>query len=503
MSAEMAVLAIDQGTTGSRALVIGRDGAMLGSAYEEFPQYFPAPGQVEHDANEIWSSVRSVIDRALVVSDLDLSRVAAIGITNQRETTVIWDRATSRPLAPAIVWQDRRTASRCEQLRADGLADMIRARTGLVADPYFSGTKLEWLLDRNPEWRSRAADGEICFGTIDSWLIFRLTGGRLHATDHTNASRTLLYSLDDRSWDPELCSLFGVPEPMLPEVRPSAGDFGCTDPDIMGAEIPIAGVAGDQQAALYGHGGWNRGDAKNTYGTGAFLLLHTGTERGVDQPGVLTTIACGPRGEPEFAREGSILIAGAAVQWLRDGLGLIASSADSEALADSVSDTGGVVFVPAFAGLGTPYWVPEARGAIFGLTRGTERAHLVRAALEAMACGTVDVLEAMERSSSVPIGRFRADGGAAANDWLMQFQSDLLGLDVHRPEATELTAIGAAGLAGVGSGFWARPEEFLGALGEESVFSPGAGAADLRDRAMTEWGRAVRAVIGWSEDGSR
>ncbi len=498
----MAVLAIDQGTTGSRALLVGRDGAILGSAYEEFPQYFPAPGRVEHDADEIWSSVRSVIERALADSDLDLAHVAAIGITNQRETTVVWDRVTSRPLAPAIVWQDRRTAGRCEQLRADGLAGMIRARTGLVADPYFSATKLEWLLERNPEWHARAADGEICFGTIDSWLVFRLTGGRVHATDHTNASRTLLYSLDDRNWDPELCSLFGVPEPMLPEVRPSAADFGHTDTEVMGAEIPITGVAGDQQAALYGHGGWNRGDAKNTYGTGAFLLLHTGKERGREQSGVLTTMACGPRGEPEYAREGSILVAGAAVQWLRDGLGLLASSADSEALARSVSDTGGVVFVPAFAGLGTPYWVPEARGAIFGLTRGTQKAHLVRAALEAMACGTVEVLEAMMRSAEVSIGRFRADGGAAANDWLMQFQSDLLGLDVYRPEATELTAIGAAGLAGVGSGFWARPEEFLGALGEESVFSPGADAADVRDRVMTDWGRAVRAVIGWAEDGS-
>jgi len=498
----MAVLAIDQGTTGSRALLVGRDGTALGSAYEEFPQYFPAPGRVEHDADEIWLSVRSVAERALANSDLDLAHVAAIGITNQRETTVVWDRATSRPLAPAIVWQDRRTAGRCEQLRTDGLADMIRARTGLVADPYFSATKLEWLLERNPEWRARAADGEICFGTIDSWLIFRLTGGRVHATDHTNASRTLLYSLDDRNWDPELCSLFGVPEPMLPEVRPSAADFGRTDTEVMGAEIPITGVAGDQQAALYGHGGWNRGDAKNTYGTGAFLLLHTGTERGTEQSGVLTTMACGPRGEPEYAREGSILVAGAAVQWLRDGLGLLANSADSEVLARSVSDTGGVVFVPAFAGLGTPYWVPEARGAIFGLTRGTEKAHLVRAALEAMACGTVEVLEAMTQSAEVSIGRFRVDGGAAANDWLMQFQSDLLGLDVHRPAATELTAIGAAGLAGVGSGFWARPEEFLGALGEESVFSPGAEAADVRDRVMTEWGRAVRAVIGWAEDGS-
>ena len=503
MSHATAVLAIDQGTTGSRALVIRRDGLVLGSAYEEFPQYFPAPGRVEHDADEIWSSVRSVIGRALEESSLGLSGVAAIGITNQRETTVVWDRATSRPLARAIVWQDRRTAGRCEQLRADGLADLIRARTGLVADPYFSATKLEWLLERNPGWRARADAGELCFGTIDSWLIFRLTGGRIHATDHTNASRTLLYSLDDRSWDPELCALFGIPEPMLPEVRPSAGDFGLTDPEVIGAEIQIAGVAGDQQAALYGHGGWNRGDAKNTYGTGAFLLLHTGEERGAEQSGVLTTIACGPRGEPQFAREGSILVAGAAIQWLRDGLGVLASSAASQELAASVDDTGGVVFVPAFAGLGTPYWVPEARGTIFGITRGTGPGHLVRAALEAMACGTVDVLQAMTKSSSVPIGRFRADGGAARNDWLMQFQSDLLGIDVHRPHAAELTAIGAAGLAGVGSGFWTRPEEFLGALGEESVFTPRPDAASLRDRAMKDWGRAIRAVIGWAEDGAR
>jgi glycerol kinase len=500
MSGQRAILAIDQGTTGSRALLVGHDGTLLGSAYEEFPQYFPAPGQVEHDAEEIWSSVRSVVERSLASSNMGLSHVEAIGITNQRETTVVWDRLTGRPLAPAIVWQDRRTASRCEQLRVAGQADMLRDRTGLVADPYFSATKLEWLLERNPEWHTRAAEGEICFGTIDSWLIFRLTGGRVHATDHTNASRTLLYSLDDRNWDPELCSLFGIPEAILPDVRQSAGDFGSTDPDVLGAEIPIAGVAGDQQAALYGHGGWNRGDAKNTYGTGAFLLLHTGSERGPDQSGVLTTIACGPRGEPEYAREGSILVAGAAIQWLRDGLGLIASSAESEALARSVSDTGGIAFVPAFAGLGTPYWVPEARGAIFGLTRGTEKAHIVRAALEAMACGTVDVITAMTQSAEVPLGRFRADGGAAANNWLMQFQSDLLGMDVYRPEANELTAIGAAGLAGVGSGFWARPEEFLGVLGEESVFSPGEDAEDTRDRVMTEWRRAIRAVIGWSED---
>lgn len=502
MSHPTAVLAIDQGTTGSRALLIGRDGSVLGSAYEEFPQYFPAPGWVEHDAEEIWSSVRSVMNRALAESSLDLSRVAAIGITNQRETTVVWDRTTGRPLAPAIVWQDRRTAERCEQLRADGLADMIRERTGLLADPYFSATKLEWLLERNPEWRSAAAADDICFGTIDSWLIFRLTGGRVHATDHTNASRTLLYSLDDRRWDSELCALFGIPESVLPEIRPSAGHFGLTDPDTFGSEVPIAGVAGDQQAALYGHGGWNRGDAKNTYGTGAFLLLHTGEERGDEQSGVLTTIACGPRGEPQFAREGSILVAGAAIQWLRDGLGLLASSEESQELAASVDDTAGVVFVPAFAGLGTPYWVPEARGAVFGITRGTGRAHLVRAALEAMACGTVDVLQAMAGASSIPIGRFRADGGAARNDWLMQFQSDLLGIDVHRPAASELTAIGAAGLAGVGSGFWTRPEEFLGALGQESVFTPRADAATFGDQAMKNWHRAIRALIGWAADGA-
>ena len=481
-------------------MLMDHGGRVLAAAHEEFPQYFPAPGRVEHDPEEIWASVRSVVGRAVAEAGLTPDAVAAIGITNQRETTVVWDRATGQPIAPAIVWQDRRTADRCSELRELGYSAMIRERTGLVLDPYFSATKLEWLLRRDPALRDRAEAGGACFGTIDSWLIFKLTGGQIHATDHTNASRTMLYSLEAGAWDPELCELFGVPAGMLPAIHPSAGVIGRTAPAVFGADVPIAGVAGDQQSALYGHGGWNAGDVKNTYGTGAFLLLHCGEERGTDAEGVLTTIACGPRGEPRFAKEGSILVAGSALQWLRDGLGLIADSSESEALARSVPDTGGVVFVPALTGLGTPWWEPGARGTIFGLTRGTERAHLVRAALEAMACGTLDVVQAMDRASSVGPGRFRADGGASTNDWLMQFQADLLGLEVHRPGASELTAIGAAGLAGVGSGFWNRPEDFLDALGEGRVFRPGPDATELRERVMSDWSRAIRAVISWTSD---
>ncbi|MEJ2482654.1 MAG: glycerol kinase [Gemmatimonadota bacterium] len=462
MSPATAVLAIDQGTTGSRA--------------------------------------RSVIGRAVTEAGLTPDVISAIGITNQRETTVVWDRTTGRPLGPAIVWQDRRTADRCAELRELGYSEMIRERTGLVVDPYFSATKLEWLLRRDPDLRDRAVAGDACFGTIDAWLIFKLTEGAVHATDHTNASRTMLYSLETRDWDPELCALFGVPPEMLPAIHPSAGVIGRSAPAVFGADVPISGVAGDQQSALYGHGAWNAGDVKNTYGTGAFLLLHCGDERGTDEEGVLTTIACGPGGEPQYAKEGSILVAGSALQWLRDGLGLIADSSESEALARSVPDTGGVVFVPALTGLGTPWWEPNARGAIFGLTRGTEREHLVRAALEAMACGTLEVVEAMERASSTAPGRLRADGGASNNDWLMQFQADLLGLEVHRPGETELTAIGAAGLAGVGSGFWNRPEDFLDALGEGRVFRPGPDAADIRERAMTDWRRAIRALLSWTSD---
>ncbi|MFQ5889410.1 MAG: glycerol kinase GlpK [Gemmatimonadota bacterium] len=496
MSAPRAILAIDQGTTGSRVLLLGPDGTILSSSYREFPQHFPQPGWVEHDAEEIWRSVRASLDEALEGAGLGLSDVAAIGITNQRETTVVWDRASGRPAAPAIVWQDRRTAQRCAELRGSPAAELIRTRTGLVTDPYFSATKLEWLLDRNPEWRARGADGELLFGTVDSWLVWKLTGGTVHATDPTNASRTMLYKLG-AGWDEDLCELFGVPRAMLPEVRSSAGDFGLTDGSGFGAECPLAGVAGDQQAALYGQGGWSSGEAKNTYGTGAFVLFHTGDRRGPDVPGVLTTAACGPRGELAYAYEGSILVAGAAIQWLRDGLGLLEDAAMSEAMARSVDGTGGVYFVPAFVGLGTPHWEPSARGTILGLTRGTRREHLVRAAVEAMAYSTREVLDAMASGADLRLVSLNADGGAARNDWLMQFQADLVGVPVQRPEAVELTAIGAAGLAGVAVGFWSDPADFLPARGSARTFEPSPEPSAVEE-GYAGWLRAVGATLWWA-----
>ncbi|MBT8479896.1 MAG: glycerol kinase GlpK [Gemmatimonadetes bacterium] len=493
------VLAIDQGTTGSRALVVDRDGRILGTSYREFRQSFPEPGWVEHDAEEIWASVRDTTSEALTAAGAPPERLAAIGITNQRETTVVWDRASGRPLAPAIVWQDRRTSERCQELTRLGHGPGIRSRTGLVLDPYFSGTKLEWLLNGNPGWRERAASGDLAFGTIDSWLIFRLTGSRVHATDHTNASRTMLYSLETGDWDPWLCELFGVPGAMLPDVRNSSGDFGVTDPELFGAEVPILGVAGDQQAALFGQGCWERGEAKNTYGTGSFLLLHTGKERGPDVEGVLTTSACDRRGGRAFAYEGAVLVAGAAIQWLRDGLGLLEDAADSESMARSVESAEGVVFVPALTGLGTPWWEPDARGTIVGLTRGTRKEHLVRAALEAMAYSTVDALQAMTTSPDLDLQSLKADGGAAANDWLMQFQADVLGVSVRRPAATELTALGVAGLAGLKAGVWAEPEEFLAARGSEDQFGPDPQGSTMRQAGVRGWRRAVRTAIHWAE----
>ena len=502
MTGADAILAIDQGTTGSRALIFARDGRMLSSAYEEFPQYFPKPGHVEHDAEEIWASVESTVRRALADARLDPDRLGAIGITNQRETTVLWDRETMKPVAPAIVWQDRRTTGRCDELRNTAAAADIRRITGLVLDPYFSATKLEWLLAQDPQRRRRAEAGDLAFGTIDTWLVQRLTGGAVHATDPTNASRTMLYDLDAGAWDDSLCSLFGVPRAILPEIRPSAGDFGRTDASWMGAEVPICGVAGDQQAALFGQSGWNAGDAKNTYGTGAFLLLQTGSERGPDVPCVLTTASCGPSGEAAFAYEGSILIAGAAIQWLRGSLGLIATAVETEALARSVSDTGGVVFVPAMAGLGTPYWAAEARGAMFGITRGTTRAHLVRAVLESIAHSSADVIEAMTGAMGVDLGTLRVDGGAARNDWLMQAQADLLGRPVIRPKASELTAIGAAGLAGVGAGLWVGPDELERARGGDVRFEPEPRAMELAPAQRRQWKRAIDAVLFWAAGGS-
>jgi glycerol kinase len=426
------ILAIDQGTTGTTCLVVDGDGRVRGRGYAELPQSYPAPGLVEHDPHAILDTVRTAARTAVGQAG---TTPEAIGITNQRETVVLWDRATGRALHPAIVWQDRRTAPRCAELAARSTE--IAERTGLVVDPYFSATKLEWLLTRAPgaaEWRRRADAGELAAGTIDSWLVWHLTGGRVHATDPTNASRTMLWDIDARSWSDPLCTLFGVPQAILPTVSPSLGAFGTATGDLLGFDAPILGIAGDQQAALFGQGGWSPGDAKNTYGTGAFLLYNCGAERPHGGRGLLTTIACGPRGEPVYALEAAIFVAGAAVQWLRDGLGILETAADSEALARSVPSTDGVYFVPALTGLGAPDWEPNARGTLVGLTRGTTRAHVARAALEAMAYATADVLDTMRAATAgsglgVEGAPLRVDGGATTNDWLVQFQADVLGRD--------------------------------------------------------------------------
>jgi glycerol kinase len=492
------ILAIDQGTTGTTCLVVSADHQVLGHAYSEFTQHFPRPGWVEHDAGEIWNVSRRVAREALeAASGAD---VRGIGITNQRETVVLWDRETLEPVHRAIVWQDRRTASMCRSLREAGHEQEVRARTGLVLDPYFSGTKVSWLLDEHPELRSRAEEGGLAMGTIDSWLIAKLTGGASHVTDPTNASRTLLFNLHDAAWDERMLDLLGVPAPLLPGVVRSAGDFGLAVGDALGLEAPVGGVAGDQQAALFGQGCWSPGLAKNTYGTGAFLLLHTGSEAVASEHGLLTTAACDAEGGLAYALEGSVFIAGAAIQWIRDGLGLLESAAESEDMARSVDDTGGVVFVPAFVGLGAPHWEAEARGAIYGLTRGTGRPHVVRAALEAMAYGTAEVLQAMEADSGVRATELRVDGGAALNDWLMAFQADTIGVPVRRPRIVETTALGAAGLAGLSAGVWASAQDFLAAQGEAARFEP-SGDPLLREARMAEWRRAVAATVGWARSG--
>jgi glycerol kinase len=451
------ILALDQGTTGSTALVIHQDGTVLGRGYREFTQFYPQPGWVEHDPEEIFRVSVDAMAEALAGA---AERPIGLGITNQRETVVLWDRRSLAPVAPAIVWQDRRTTERCRQLRESGVEEMLRNRTGLVADPYFSATKFEWLL-RDPDLRRRAERAELAAGTIESWLVAKLTGGRVHVTDHTNASRTLLYDLRSRDWHPELLGVFGVPRDALPDVVRSSAPLGETDPAHLGYALTISGLAGDQQAALFGQGCVTPGMAKNTYGTGAFLLVLAGDQVPAPPPGVLATAACGASGDPAYALEGSVFIAGAAVQWLRDGLGLLANAAESEAQARSVPDNGGVHFVPAFVGLGTPYWEPEARGTITGLTRGTTRAHLVRAALEAMAYSSAELLNAMATAERLSVPALRVDGGAAANDWLMQFQADVLGIPVERPDLVETTALGAAGLAGIALGLWQSTEQFL------------------------------------------
>jgi glycerol kinase len=486
------ILALDQGTTGSTALVIHQDGRVLGRAYREFAQHFPRPGWVEHDPEEILRVSLEAMREAVAAAG---ERPVGLGITNQRETVVLWDRRTLSPVAPAIVWQDRRTTARCRELRESGAERLLRERTGLVADPYFSATKLEWLL-RDRELRQRAGRGQLAAGTVESWLVARLGGGRAHVTDHTNASRTLLYDLRRRIWDPELLALFDVPPECLPRIVGSSETVAEVEPAHLGYALPIAGLAGDQQAALFGQGCCSEGLAKNTYGTGAFLLVYRGQEPPTAREGMLATAACGPHGEPAYAVEGSVFVAGAAVQWLRDGLGLVRAAAETEALARSVPDTGGVQFVPAFVGLGTPYWEPDARGTITGITRGTTRAHLVRAALEAIAQSSAELLQAMVGDEGLEVPALRADGGAAANDWLMQFQADLLAVPVERPDMVETTALGAAGLAGLALGVWKSSAEFLSGR-RFTRFDPGMPPVERRKR-LDEWRRAVHAALAWA-----
>ncbi len=493
---EPLILALDQGTTGSTALLLDRRGRVRGRGYAELPQHFPRPGWVEHDADEIWTSVLTATRRSLATARAKASAIAAIGVTNQRETTLLWDRRTGEPLGHAIVWQDRRTAARCEELRRRGREAPLRRATGLVCDPYFSATKLEWLLENRSGARRLAASRRLAFGTIDSWLVWKLTGGHVHATDPTNASRTMLYGLRSRRWEPELLRTFGVPASVLPEVRRSAGDFGRTR-GVRGLPdgIAVAGVAGDQQAALFGQGCVQAGQSKNTYGTGCFLLLHTGAKPVASRAGLLTTVACSADGGAAYALEGSVFVAGAAIQWLRDGLGVIARASDSEPLARSVPDSGGVVLVPAFAGLGAPYWRADVRGALMGITRGTTRAHIVRATLESLAFQSRDLVEAMAHDAGARVKALWVDGGAVGNDWLMQYQSDLLGIPVRRPRVIETTALGAGLLAGLGAGVWRSPSELASARVLDREFRP---RRTARWRA-TEWARwraAVDTLLG-------
>jgi glycerol kinase len=466
---------------------VEQGGRVLGRGYHEIPQHYPEPGWVEHDPVELWDATLAAGRDAIAAARASGRDLAAIGITNQRETTLLWDRGSGAPLHRAIVWQDRRTAERCRRLDPA----LIAGRTGLVPDPYFSATKVEWLLGKlRPSPRNTA------FGTVDTWLVSKLTRGRAHVTDPTNASRTMLYDIERKRWDEELLALFGVPPEILPEVRPSSGVFGAANAEWFGAEVPVAGIAGDQQAALFGQGCFAAGTAKNTYGTGAFLLLNTGEARVRSTRGLLTTLACDAAGGSAYALEGSVFVAGAAVQWLRDGLGLLADAAQTEGLASSVPDTGGVVFVPAFVGLGAPHWETRARGAIFGLTRGTTRAHLVRAALEAMAYSTREVLDTMAADSGLPLVDLKVDGGAAANDWLMQFQADVLGIPVRRPDLVDSTALGAAGLAGLATGLWKSAAEFASAR-HYRVFEPGKAASE----GWAAWRRAVGATVAWARSG--
>ena len=494
------LLAVDQGTTGTTALVLDAEGGLRGKGYAPVVSRYPRPGWVEQDPMDLWQSVLLAVGRAMESGGVTARELLALGVTNQRETTLLWERSSGRPVCPAVVWQCRRTAAICAALRAGGLEELVRRRTGLLLDPYFSGPKVKWLLDSDPELRGRAERGELAFGTVDSWLVWNLTGGRAHVTDASNASRTLLLDLDRVAWDSELREALSVPAGLLPRVVPSAGVVGETvAQDPIPGGLPIAGIAGNQQAALFGQGCFAPGQAKSTYGTGCFLLVQTGAERPHPRQGILATIAWQIGDTTSYALEGSVFIAGAAVQWLRDELGIIGSASETESLARSVPDTGGVTFVPAFVGLGAPYWEPEARGTIVGLTRGASRAHLARAVLEAIAHQVADVLEAMGASGVPALSELRVDGGAAENDFLMQFQADLLGLPAIRPRLLETTAVGAAMLAGLGVGLYRSVDELTDRQQADRVFRPSADA-EARLRWREEWRRAVACTLSWGRE---
>lgn len=490
------ILAFDQGTTSSRAIVFDDTASIRAIAQREFRQIFPRPGWVEHDGREIWATQVGVAAEAMSRAGISPREVKAIGITNQRETTLLWDRRSGEPLHNAIVWQDRRTAELCDRLKADGLEPMFREKTGLVLDAYFSGTKLAWLLDNVPGARQRAEAGELAFGTVDSWLVWNLSGGRLHISDASNASRTLLFNITTLDWDDELLAVLGIPRAVLPGVVDSSAIYGETAGDLFASAIPLAGMAGDQQSALFGQACGTAGMAKNTYGTGCFLLMHCGDRPVESRHNLLTTVAWRLAGRAEYALEGSVFVAGAAVQWLRDGLGIIRSSGEVEALAASVPDSGGVCLVPAFTGLGAPHWDPYARGTIVGITRGTTAAHIARATLESIAFQSADLITAMEADAGISLAELRVDGGATANSLLMQFQADLLGVPVVRPKVSETTALGAAYLAGLAVGMWRDRQEIAGHWQVDRIFTPAMGraeAADLRGR----WERAVERSRGW------
>lgn len=491
------ILALDQGTTSSRAIVFDAKGDIRAVAQKEFRQIYPQPGWVEHDANEIWATQAGVAAEAISSIGLNGTNIAAIGITNQRETTVVWDKTTGKPVHNAIVWQDRRTAAFCEQLKAAGHADRIRSKTGLILDAYFSATKIRWILDNVAGARAKAEAGDLLFGTVDSWLVWNLTRGEAHVTDPSNASRTLLYNIHTGAWDDELLALFDVPRAILPEVRSSSEVYGHTKTTIFASKVPIAGIAGDQQAALFGQRCVTGGMVKNTYGTGCFMVMNTGATPIESKNNLLTTIGWKVDGQVEYALEGSIFIAGAVVQWLRDELGLIRASADVEALAASVPDSNGVVVVPAFAGLGAPHWNSGARGTITGLTRGAGAGHIARAALESIAFQTMDVLKAMEADSGIPIRELRVDGGATANNLLMQFQADMLGVPVSRPKIAETTALGAAYLAGLAVGYWSSQAAINTQWQEDRRFTPSMETTKA-DRLKADWARALNAAIAWA-----